>query len=225
MSRFTGIALQPVRRSIGRFGWVLTFVSTALASHGAASEWQSLFNGKDLSGWEVVEGEPAAWQAQDGMLVCKGGDGGWIATKEQFGDFELELEFRVPEGGNSGVFLRAPREGNPAFVGMEIQVLDDHAEQYADLQPSQYTGSVYGVAAAQPRVTKPAGQWQTLRIACDGREVKVVLNGTQVVSTNLDDHQDKVKGHPGIARTTGYLGLQNHGSGVEYRNLRLRELR
>lgn len=195
-----------------------------LASFASGGEWQPLYNGQDLSGWKVIEGDPAAWKAEGDLLVCTGGGGGWLGTTKEYRDFEIELEYRVPPGGNSGVFLRAPLEGNPAFAGLEIQVLDDYAPEYANLKPSQYTGSVYSVAAAEPRVTKKAGEWQKMRIVCQGPKVKVELNGTQVVDANLDEHRDKLPEHPGIGRTKGFLGLQNHGSRLEYRNLRVREL-
>ena len=187
-------------------------------------KWQPLFNGQDLAGWQAVQGSIDNWTAADGLLSCTGGGGGWISTTEQYGDFELELEFRVPPGGNSGVFLRAPHEGNPAFTGMEIQVLDDYAPEYANLQPGQYTGSIYSVVAAQPRVTKQAGEWQTMSIRCQGRQVQVTLNGTQIIDADLDDHEDKYGEHPGLTRKQGYIGLQNHGSKLDYRKLRIRQL-
>jgi hypothetical protein len=205
--------------------WIALSAAALLpAASLQADDWKPLFNGKDLSGWEIAEGKPDAWIAEDGMLVCKGGGGGWLSTEKEYANYELELEFRVPPGGNSGVFLRSPREGNPAYVGMEIQVLDDAAKVYAKLLPEQYTGSIYDVQAAMPRVTKPAGEWQTMRILCDGRHVVVTTNGTQVIDANLDDYPGKVATHPGLTRKTGYLGLQNHGSRLEYRNLRIREL-
>lgn len=202
----------------------LVVVMGFFMGHAGASEWKPLFNGKDLTGWKTVEGSPDQWKAEDGLLVCAGGGGGWLSTTEQYGDFDLELEFRVPPDGNSGVFIRAPHEGNPAYTGMEIQVLDDRAKQYANLMPTQYTGSVYDVAAASPRVTKAAGEWQKLKIVCEGPHVKVTVNGTQVVDANLNDYPDKVATHSGLKRDKGYIGLQNHGSRLEYRNLRIRPL-
>lgn len=189
-----------------------------------AAEWTSLFNGKDLTGWQAVDGPVASWKVEDGLLYCSGGGGGWLSTDKQFANFEIELEFRVPPGGNSGVFLRAPHQGNPAFAGMEVQVLDDAAKEYEALQPFQYCGSLYGVAAPKMRVSKPDGQWQKMHITCSGRNVKVVLNGTPIVDANLDQHPDKEAEHPGIKRDKGYVGLQNHGTRLDYRNIRLREL-
>jgi lysophospholipase L1-like esterase len=186
--------------------------------------WRPLFNGKDLTGWEQVGGKEQTWGAENGMLYTSGGEGGWLSTTDQFGDFELALEFRVPEGGNSGVFCRTPREGNPAYAGFEVQVLDDYAEQYATLKPWQYTGSVYGIAAPSRRVTLPAGTWQRMFIRCEGPKISIKVNGFPVTQADLSQHQDKVNEHPGVARTEGYIGLQNHGSRLEYRNIQIREL-
>ena len=110
-----------------------------------AADWKPLFNGKDLSGWRPIDGPTASWGVDDGLLICSGQGSGWLSTDKEYADFELELEYRVPAGGNSGVFLRAPHQGNPAFAGMEIQVLDDYDAQYANLKPTQYTGSLYDV--------------------------------------------------------------------------------
>ncbi|MBX7166958.1 MAG: DUF1080 domain-containing protein [Pirellulales bacterium] len=202
----------------------LLFMTVLPGALAAAGEWKPLFNGKDLSGWQAIDGPESAWKVVDGMLVCSGSEGGWLSTTEQYSDFEIRVEFRVPKGGNSGVFLRAPHQGNPAFAGMEVQVLDDADAQYANLQPYQYCGSLYGLAAAKPRVSKPAGEWQSMHIRCVGRKVEVTLNGTQIVKANLDDYQDQLKEHPGVARTSGYLGLQNHGSTLEYRKVEVRSV-
>jgi hypothetical protein len=197
----------------------------ALVSTAHAGEWVPLFNGKNLEGWQAVDGPLDSWKVEDGMLYCSGGGGGWLSTTKEYGEFEIELEFRVPAGGNSGVFLRAPHEGNPAFAGMEVQVLDDRAAEYATLQPYQYCGSLYGITAPKSRVSKPAGEWQTMKIVCQGREVQVTLNGTQISSTNLDEQQAHAKEHPGINRASGHIGLQNHGTRLDYKNIRLRELK
>lgn len=201
---------------------LFSIVACMAVSSAAADDAKPLFDGKTIDGWQAVNGPISSWSANDGLLVCSGEGGGWLSTKDEYGDFELDLEFRVPKGGNSGVFIRAPHQGDPAYTGMELQVLDDAAAEYKDLRPDQYTGSVYGIVAAQPRVTKPAGEWQSMRIRCVGRQVEVDVNGTQVVKANLDEHLDKAKEHPGVKRNSGHIGLQNHGSRVEYRNVKLR---
>jgi hypothetical protein len=197
-------------------------LATATVADGA--EWKTLFNGKDLSGWKAVDGPMSSWKVEDGMLYCSGGGGGWLSTEKEYANFEIELEFRVPPGGNSGVFLRAPHQGNPAFAGMEIQVLDDLAPEYAKLQPFQYCGSLYGVSAPKTRASKKPGEWQKMQITCTGRKVRVRLNDTLIVEANLDEHKDKEAEHPGILRSSGYVGLQNHGTRLDYKNIRLREL-
>src|SRR5699024_104271 len=131
---------------------------------------QKLFNERDLTGWTRVGGDAGGWHADDGILYTegsgekwkKGAGGGWLSTTETYDDFKLQLEYRLPEGGNSGIFLRAPHEGDPAYEGLEIQLLDDDAEQYAGLEPWQYTGSIYDVQAPSGRSSKQAGQWQKM---------------------------------------------------------------
>ncbi len=194
-----------------------------------AMNWKSLFNGKDLTGWTVIDGPVMAWNAKDGMISCGGGGngGGWLSTTDEFKNFELELEFRLPSGGNSGIFLRAPHTGNPAYEGMEIQVLDDDSPLYAKIEPWQHCGSLYGLAPAKLGALKKAGEWQKYDIICDRQRVKVTLNGTLVVDANLADFNDERldnKSHPGLDRKDGFIGLQNHGSAVDFRNIRIRTL-
>lgn len=184
----------------------------------------ALFNGQDLHGWQRIGGQEGSWYVEDGLLMTSGEGGGWLSTARQFSDFTLDLEFRVPEGGNSGVFLRAPHQGDPAYTGMEVQVLDDYAARYATLKPWQYTGSIYAVQAPSQRVSKRAGEWQQMTIVCDGPAVSVTLNGIRIVDTNLIAHMDKAPKNPGLKRRAGYIGLQAHGSPVAYRNIRLTEL-
>jgi lysophospholipase L1-like esterase len=183
-----------------------------------------LFNGKDLIGWEQVGGAKQTWGVENGQLYTDGDGGGWLSTTREFGNFELELEFNVPAGGNSGVFVRAPRQGNPAFEGLEIQVLDDAAPEYAELKPWQFCGSVYSTIAPSSRVSKPAGEWQKMSIRYEGFNIRVTLNGVEIINANISDFKDKAVDHPGVLRTAGFIGLQNHGSRLDYRNIRLREL-
>ena len=184
-----------------------------------------LFNGKDLTGWQQIGGRDGSWKVKGGILCAEKGGGGWLSTAKEYDNFQLELEFCVPPGGNSGVFLRAPHEGNPAHAGMEIQLLDDYAEKYAKLQPCQYTGSLYGAEAPAKRVSKKADEWQKMTIVCDGPRVQVTLNDVLIVDANLKEHTDKLATYPGLERSKGYIGLQNHGSQFEYRNIKITELK
>jgi hypothetical protein len=146
-------------------------------------------------------------------------------TGRTYADFALSLEYSVSPGGNSGVFLRAPREGDAAYTGMEIQLLDDDAEMYRDLKPFQYTGSIYGVVAAKRGQTQPPDHWNRMEITAQGPKVTVTLNGTTIVAADLGDHADAAEAHPGIKRTDGYIGLQSHSDRVEFRNIRIKELK
>jgi len=184
-----------------------------------------LFNGIDLTGWQAVEGKEEGWGVDGDVLYTTGSGGGWLSTTREFEDFRMDLDFRVPEGGNSGVFIRAPRQGDPAYTGIEIQVLDDYAAQYASLKPWQYCGSLYGVQPPSMRASKKANEWQHMQITADGPHITVVLNGQQIVDANLVSHMDKEALHPGLKRRSGFIGLQCHGMKVEYRNIILNELR
>jgi hypothetical protein len=184
-----------------------------------------LFNGKDLEGWVVNKGgNMDRWGAEDGVIFTKGGGGGWLMTEKEYGDFELRLEYKVPEKGNSGVGLRSPLEGDPAYVGMEIQILDD--PRYQGLRPAQHTGSIYDVVAAEgwDKAQKPQGEWNQYRIVAKGRKVTVELNGTKLVDADLDDYKARADKHPGLLREKGHLGLQSHDGRVEFRNLFVKPL-
>jgi hypothetical protein len=190
----------------------------------------ALFNGKDLNGWKVLGGKnPAAWGVENGLMFVKGGGGGWLVTEQEYGDFELRLEFKLPVGGNSGVALRAPFRGNPAYDGMEIQLLDDpwykDKKNYKDgIRPAQLTGSIYDVVPPSKDATKPAGEWNTMQITAKGPHIVVRLNGVKTIDANLDDHKDRAKQHPGLLRTKGHLGFQSHDGRVEFRNIYVKPL-
>ncbi|QDT46361.1 FK506-binding protein [Symmachiella dynata] len=185
-----------------------------------------LYNGKDLSGWEVLDGNIEAWKADGELLSCVGEGGGWLRTEEMYSDYVLKLEFRVPPNGNSGVGLRFPDEGNPAFAGMEIQILDDDGDEYTELKDSQYSGSIYSEVAAKRGALKPPGEFNSYEITCKGPFIKVVLNGKTITEANIDEY-DKASGDYKPLRDRpriGYIGLQSHGSRVDFRNIDIKDL-
>lgn len=187
-----------------------------------------LFNGKNLTGWKKYDAKADVWAVENDLIVCKGKGGGWLGTERDYGDFVLRLEYRMAPGGNSGVYIRAPEQGWISRVGMEIQILDDFAPQYAKLDFYQYTGSIYHVVAPTRRAGKPAGQWNTLEIRAVGRQVAVVLNGKKIVDADLDrcsKDSAVAREHPGLARAAGRIGLQSHSERVEFRNLRVQEIK
>ena len=192
-----------------------------------AAGFVPLFNGKDLSGWKQYAGKPGLWVAEDGMIVCRGGGGGWLGTAREYANFELRLEYRLKPAGNSGVYIRAPEQGHISRAGMEIQILDDNHPKYAKLDFYQYTGSIYHVVPPTRRAGKPAGQWNAMTVRADGRRVLVIVNGKKVVDADLDRcrrDQAVAKEHPGLARTTGRIGLQSHTDRVEFRRIRVKGL-
>ena len=188
----------------------------------------ALFNGKDLAGWKQLASTKDNWVAEEGLLVCKGSGGGWLGTEREYADFILRLEYRLTPGGNSGVYLRAPDTGRISRTGMEIQILDDNAPQYAKLHFYQYTGAIYEVVAPTRRVGKPAGEWNSMEIRALGRQIVVIHNGKKITDADLDQclkDETVAKEHPGLKRTSGRIGLQSHTDRVEYRNLMIREVK
>jgi hypothetical protein len=213
---------------IARLGLLvcLLIAASVRADDNAAKEkdegFRPLFNGSDLTGWEGAEKDASAcWLVDGGDLVCTGKPGPWLRSIEQFGDFELRLEYKLKEGGNSGVYIRVPKDGNHhgEGAGIEVQVLDDNAERYKDLKAYQYTGSLYAIVAAEPRVSKPAGEWNTMTIRCEGMKYVVQHNGQQVIKSDEAAAPELAK-----RLTKGYLGLQNHNEEVRFRNLRIKLL-
>jgi len=194
-------------------------------SRSAREGWIDLFNGKDLSGW-TCEGDLSAWGVVDGELVTlKPGQGWWIRTDKMYRDFELSLDFWMPEGGNSGVGLRGSSNGDPAFTGFEVQILDTHGEEPAD----HTCGSVYTAITASEMAVKPAGEWNSYHITVVGDTVDVVLNGKHIIDNeNLDGrgyYRSPENPLPLNTRaTTGYISLQDHGHAFRFKNIKIKDL-
>jgi len=184
----------------------------------------SLFNGMDMAGWSGADGAAeACWSVADGLLICDGKKGPWLRTAQEYGDFNLRFDYLVSNGGNSGVYVRVPADGlhhreNDTLppAGFEVQLLDDADPKHAQLKPYQYGASVYDICGADPRVTRPAGEWNTLEINCHGQHVRTVHNGQVVVDITAETHPLLA-----LRQTSGYLGLQNHSTVVKFRNLRV----
>jgi hypothetical protein len=190
--------------------------------------FKSLFNGKDLEGWKAT-GKKEVWGADNdaGVIFVAGGGGGYLMTEKEYGDFELRFEYKMPKNANSGVALRSPLTGDPAYVGMEIQLIDDI--NWKGLQTWQHTGSIYNVVPASKLPFKGPDVWNTMWIVCKGRNVTIEVNGEKVVDADLDEfkkdeHKDLLKKHPGLLREKGHLGFQSYNVRVEFRNIWLKEL-
>ncbi len=184
----------------------------------------SLFNGTDLTGWT---GAVDDYEVKDGAIACKQGRGGVLHTVDKYDDFVVRVEFRLPPGGNNGLAIRYPGNGRASYDGMcELQVLDDDADKYSKLDPRQYHGSVYGIAAANRGYLNPAGQWNYQEVTVRGSTIQVELNGTTIVDadvskiTEFKDNAD----HPGLGLTSGHFGFAGHNDPVEFRNVAIKQL-
>src|SRR5699024_2728539 len=177
----------------------------------------SLFNGEDLSGWI---GDKDSYRVEDGKIISKDGAAGNLFTEQEYSNFVLRFDFKLTPGANNGIGIRAPLEGNPAYDGMELQVLDNTAEKYADLQPYQYHGSVYGVAPAERGYLNPPGEWNSQEVNGDGTQITVKVNGEIILETDLREAAKPEvmdgKDHPGLFRERGHIGFLGHGDPVAF---------
>lgn len=207
----------------------ILIASMILAGAAMAAEdgFVSLFDGKTLAGWQLVGGRGPGYIVENGTIVCPKDGGGNLYTKKQYSNFIFRFGFKMEPGGNNGVGIRAPLTGDAAYQGMEIQILDhDHVQYKGKIKPTQRHGSVYDVFPANGEALQPAGEWNEEEIRVDGSKVTVTLNGKVISESDLSTVTDAavLKKHPGLLRKTGYLGFLGHGSRVEFRNLRLKEL-
>lgn len=186
-----------------------------------------LFNDKDLAGWVLVNGHGSGYVVEKGLLVCPADGGGNLLTEKEFSDFIFRFEFKMEPGGNNGIGIRAPLRGDIAYSGMEIQILDhDHPRYKGRLKPTQYHGSIYDVVPAKTGALKPAGEWNEEEIMAKGRHITVTLNGQVIVDADLNEVRDPavLKKHPGLGRASGHIGFLGHGTRVEFRNIRIKQL-
>jgi len=189
------------------------------------SGFTPLFDGKTLDGWQ---GATADYEVVDGAIVGKKGKGGNLFTKEEFADFTVQVEYKLPAGGNNGLALRYPGKGDPSITGFcEIQILDDTAKQYAKLDPRQYNGSAYGVLPVARGYLRPVGEWNFMQVSVVGSTIKVELNGSKVLDGDVSKVTAKMRDpktpHSGIANTKGHFGFAGHGDTVAFRNVRIRK--
>jgi hypothetical protein len=186
--------------------------------------FETVFNGKDFTGWA---GPVENYQIQDGALFCKPGKGGTIYTKEEYGDFVVRLEFKMPKegSGNNGLAIRYPGKGDAAYVGMcELQVLKD---DYKGIDPRQAHGSAYGMVAAHRGYQRPIGQWNYQEVTVKGHTIKVELNGTRILDCDLSQVTEFLGNHPhpGKDRTRGHFGFAGHNDPVAFRNIQIKRLK
>lgn len=198
-----------------------------LASKGDKAGFQQIFNGKDLEGWA---GPVENYEVKDGAVLCKPGKGGTIYHKDEVKDFVARVEFKVPPGGNNGLAIRYPGQGDTAYEGMcELQVLDDNYEKVrGKIDPRQAHGSAYGMVAAQRGYQHPVGEWNFEEVTVKGSTIKVELNGTVILDCDLSKVDLNTvmanKAHPGKDRTSGFFGFAGHSDPVAFRNVSIKKL-
>ena len=183
--------------------------------------FKEIFNGKDFTGWQ---GATDNYEVVDGALRCKKDQGGALYTKDEYADFQVALEIKLPKNGNNGLGIRYPGKGDGAYDGMtELQVLDD---AYEGIDPRQSHGSAYGMVAAARGFQRPIGEWNYQLVTVKGSTIQVELNGTRILDADLATVKEFMANspHPGKDAAKGYFGFLGHGDPVEFRNVKLKVL-
>lgn len=197
--------------------------------------WEWLFDGTSLEKWRGYRMDrlPDAWSIRDSVLVCSGTDGGDIITKGQWQNFDLQLEWKIAPEGNSGVFYRAMEIYGAVYeTGPEYQLLDNAVLAGQPERLDETTASLFDVYAPSADVSKPAGEWNSTRIVVNGTAVSHWLNGTKVVELELfgEDWNTRIADSKWAENTDfgrmkrGHIGLQDHGSDVWFRSIKIKKL-
>ncbi|MEN9950931.1 MAG: hypothetical protein RLY85_1683 [Bacteroidota bacterium] len=200
--------------------------ATPLSAAEQKDGFESLFDGTNLDKWI---GNKTGYALEDGVIVTHPElGGGNIYTAEEFGDFEYRFEFQLTPGANNGLGIRTPTTGDAAYVGMELQILDNEAPVYANLKPYQYHGSVYGVIPAKRGFLKPTGEWNEQVVIAKANKIKVVLNGQVIMDGDIQKAAENGTAdgnkHPGLLNKKGHIGFLGHGDVVRFRNIRIKRL-
>ena len=205
---------------------VCGLVAAELSDEEKKDGFISIFNGKDFDGWK---GPVDNYDITEGAISCKAGKGGTIFTEAEYSDFVVRLEFKVPSGGNNGLAIRYPGQGDTAYVGMcELQVLDDNYEKATNskIDPRQTHGSAYGMVAAARGYQRPIGEWNFQEAIIQGSKIHVELNGFPILDTDLANVKEFMANspHPGKDRTSGHFGFAGHNDPVAFRNINIKKL-
>lgn len=197
-----------------------------LTGHPNSTKWQNVV-ADDLSNCTYGLG---SWTMEDGVLTRKGGGDIW--TKEKYGDFVLDLEFKVDKETNSGVFFRTADIKDAVQTGIEVQIYDSYGR---DKMTKHDCGAIYDVLEPSANTMKPAGEWNRMTIKASGPRISIVMNDKQIIDMNLNDWTEAHKnpdGTPNKFNTAykdtareGVLGFQDHGKPVWYRNIKVKRLR
>lgn len=198
-----------------------------LAAAGDEDGFVALFDGKSFNGWTLLGKTGEGYLVQDGMIVCPPKGGGNLFTEREYADFNLRFEFRLEAGSNNGLAIRAPlSDRNIAYDGIELQIIDNTAARYKDIQPWQKHGSLYHVFPAKTGFLRPVGEWNEQEVIVVGRTVKIILNGHTILDVDTATVKDAelIEKHPGLKRKSGHVGFLGHNEPVAFRNIRIKEL-
>lgn len=202
--------------------FLIILITLAPALCAEDKGWVTLYNGKDLTGWQTT----GNWLPQkDGSLLIKprSGERGWqrysayLWSKKKYKDFVLHVEYKYPPKGNSGIHFRVGDLKNPVNTGIEAQVLDSYGKKKMGHHDH---GGIIRTVGASKNMSKKAGEWNTMILTCKGHHLKVQLNGEQIVNIHLD--KTPMKDRP----LEGHIGLQDHGepNNLHFRNIKIKEL-
>ena len=198
-----------------------------LSEEEKKDNFEVLFDGTNMHHWT---GNTQDYIIEDGNMVIypSSSFGGNLYTKKEYDNFVFRFEFQLTEGANNGLGIRTPMEGDAAYMGMELQILDNDAPVYENLKEYQYHGSVYGVIPAERGYLKPLGEWNYQEVIADGDNIKVILNGTTILDGNIREASKNGtvdgKDHPGLLNKSGHIAFLGHGSVVKFRNIRVKKL-
>lgn len=207
--------------------------STRLST--GSSRWIVLFDGKSTEAWRGITHETFPtnnWKIEDGSLATIPGPMADIMTKEQFDNFELQLDWKISPGGNSGIMYHTTDENEqPGTVGPEMQVLDD-SKHPDGKNPTTTAGALYGLIAPKNKILKPVGEWNHVWLVVNHNHVEHWLNGVKVVEYELNSPElttliarSKFAAFPRFAKEpTGHISLQHHLDAAWYRNIKVRRL-
>ena len=205
-----------------------------LSAQEKADGWQLLFNGKNLEGWKCNNGKEIATEVENGAIVPYKSGGYIVINEKQFGDFIFKCDVLwEAEHCNSGIFFRVENPADPVNTGFEIQVMSGTGTGKHEM------GAIYDLVATKKNASKGTGKWNSFEIKCQGPHISVTLNGEEVAALNADDfdkpglstdgakHKYKLNGQPRAVKDfarSGYLGFQDHGQKVWYKNVKIKEL-
>ena len=200
-------------------------VAMACVGSVYAGEFVSLFNGKDFTGWGGAgKPEQSGYVIKEGGIIESTKKCRFLITEKEYSNYVFEFEFKLTAGANNGLGIHYPGKGDPAYTGMEIQILDNTHQKYAKLKDYQFHGGLYTLVAAKKGHLKPVGEWNKEIVTVNGPNVKVELNGVVIMEANLDEVNKSKPKHNGAKRRKGHLCFCGHGAIISLKNLRIKEL-